>query len=88
MLLCSIEGFCQSGKREVGCQQGQQNEMPPKREDRDPNSSADKEIPNQNAGDPNEIIGTKGYDALGDTLQWVAATASLPYTIYFENDPE
>ena len=38
--------------------------------------------------DPNEIIGTKGYDALGDTLQWVAATASLPYTIYFENDPE
>lgn len=38
--------------------------------------------------DPNEIIGTNGYDALGDTLQWVAATASLPYTIYFENDPE
>ena len=38
--------------------------------------------------DPNEIIGTKGYDALGDTLQWVAAMASLPYTIYFENDPE
>ena len=41
-----------------------------------------------NPVDPNEIIGTKGYDALGDTLQWVAATASLPYTIYFENDPE
>ena len=41
-----------------------------------------------NPSDPNEIIGTKGYDALGDTLQWVAATASLPYTIYFENDPE
>ena len=38
--------------------------------------------------DPNEIVGTRGYDALGDTLQWVAATASLPYTIYFENDPE
>ena len=38
--------------------------------------------------DPNEIIGTRGYDALGDTLQWVAATASLPYTIYFENNPE
>lgn len=37
--------------------------------------------------DPNEIIGTRGYDALGDTMQWVAATASLPYTIYFENDP-
>ncbi|MBO7083676.1 MAG: T9SS type A sorting domain-containing protein [Bacteroidales bacterium] len=41
-----------------------------------------------NPSDPNEIIGTKGYDALGDTLQWVAATTSLPYTIYFENDPE
>lgn len=38
--------------------------------------------------DPNEIIGTRGYDNLGGTLQWVAATASLPYTIYFENDPE
>ena len=38
--------------------------------------------------DPNEIIGTNGYNALGDTLQWVAATALLPYTIYFENDPE
>ena len=38
--------------------------------------------------DPNEIVGTKGYDALGDTMQWVAATESLPYTIYFENDPE
>lgn len=41
-----------------------------------------------NPSDPNEIIGTRGYDTLGDTLQWVAATASLPYTIYFENDPE
>ena len=38
--------------------------------------------------DPNEIIGTKGYDTLGDTLQWVAATTMLPYTIYFENDAE
>ncbi len=38
--------------------------------------------------DPNEIIGTVGYDAPGDTLQWVSLTASLPYTIYFENDPD
>lgn len=44
-------------------------------------------IPVSAPSDPNEIIGTKGYDALGDTLQWVAATSSLPYTIYFENDP-
>ncbi len=38
--------------------------------------------------DPNEIIGTVGYDAPGNTLQWVSASQSLPYTIYFENDPE
>lgn len=54
----------------------------------DSNSSAEAESTNEGSKDPNEIIGTKGYDALGDTLQWVAATASLPYTIYFENDPE
>ena len=38
--------------------------------------------------DPNEIVGSTGYDAPGDTLQWVSVTASLPYTIYFENDPD
>ena len=40
--------------------------------------------------DPNEIIGLEGYDAPEsmDTLRWVAATQSLAYTIYFENDPE
>lgn len=40
--------------------------------------------------DPNEIRGTVGYDDpnSGDTLQWVSASQSLPYTIYFENDPE
>lgn len=40
--------------------------------------------------DPNEIRGTVGYDDpnSGDTLQWVSAEQSLPYTIYFENDPE
>ena len=54
----------------------------------DPNPSDSTDISVQLPGDPNEIIGTRGYDALGDTLQWVAATASLPYTIYFENDPE
>lgn len=75
-------------EQKPNCGRGKQEEMPPKGEARDSNSSADKEIPNQNAGDPNEIIGTRGYDALGDTLQWVAATTSLPYTIYFENDPE
>ena len=54
----------------------------------DDGPSDETDIPVFTPLDPNEIIGTKGYDALGDTLQWVAATASLPYTIYFENDPE
>ena len=58
----------------------------PKSPDKHPSDSTD--VPVYEPQDPNEIIGTKGYDALGDTLQWVAATASLPYTIYFENDPE
>lgn len=40
--------------------------------------------------DPNEIVGTSGYDAVNSELlkQWVSSTQSLPYTIYFENDPE
>ena len=40
--------------------------------------------------DPNEIIGLEGYNAPEsvDTFRWVAATQSLSYTIYFENDPE
>lgn len=72
----------------VSCNQGDQkpiDSLPPEPEEW-PIDSLD--VPVQDPSDPNEIIGTKGYDALGDTLQWVAATASLPYTIYFENDPE
>ncbi len=46
------------------------------------------DVPVQNPSDSNEIIGTRSYDALGDTLQWVAATASLPYAICFENHPK
>ena len=49
-------------------------------EGQDSNPSAEGNTSVYNPSDPNEIIGTKGYDALGDTLQWVAATASLPYT--------
>lgn len=70
------------------CNQGNQKENKPTPESVDSNSSANKDISNNAGADPNEIIGTKSYNALGDTLQWVAATASLPYTIYFENDPE
>lgn len=73
---------------QVKCNDGDQkpiDSLPPEPEEW-PIDSLD--VPVQDPSDPNEIIGTKGYDALGDTLQWVAATASLPYTIYFENDPE
>ena len=59
---------------------------PPYYPDPEPADSTD--IPVQDPIDPNEIIGTSGYDAMGDTLQWVAATSFLPYAIYFENDPE
>ena len=70
------------------CNQGDQNQMTPKGCVVSPNPDAEGKTFVYHPLDPNEIIGTKGYDALGDTLQWVAATASLPYTIYFENDPD
>lgn len=62
--------------------------MTPKGKVVDPNTVAEGNTSVYVPSDPNEIIGTRGYDNLGDTMQWVAATASLPYTIYFENDPE
>ena len=86
-LFIALVGYCDIPPRK-NCNKGDQkpiDSIPLTPEDR-PSDSLD--IPVQVPMDPNEIIGTKGYDALGDTLQWVAATASLPYTIYFENDPE
>lgn len=88
LLLTFNNGYSQSNKRRVNCGQGYQDTIQSKKDEVDPKWCVLKEVPNQNAGDPNEIIGTRGYDALGDTLQWVAATTSLPYTIYFENDSE
>ena len=40
--------------------------------------------------DPNEIVGIDGwlFVANGDTVRWVSVSQRLPYTIYFENDPE
>lgn len=69
------------------CNQGNQDENKPPKETPDENPSAKANIPVLASRDPNEIIGTKGYDALGDTMQWVSATEALPYTIFFENDP-
>ncbi len=87
-LLLSINGNSQSVNDSPFCGKGEQQpiETIPTKPDPRPSDSTD--IPVEEPVDPNEIIGTRGYDALGDTLQWVAATASLPYTIYFENDPE
>jgi hypothetical protein len=77
--------YCQS---KDPCKQGNDKLMDsiPSKIDSHPSSSSETSV--YVPMDPNEIIGTRGYDALGDTLQWVAATVSLPYTIYFENDPE
>lgn len=85
LTLC-VNSYSQSGDFNP-CGQG--NEQPPviipPLPDSIPGDTTN--IPVSAPSDPNEIIGTRGYDNLGDTMQWVAATASLPYTIYFENDP-
>ena len=67
--------------------QGPQDEMPPKKEIPDEHSSGSADITVAAPSTPNEINGTKGYDALGDTLQWVAVTASSPYALCFECHP-
>jgi RHS repeat-associated protein len=43
------------------------------------------DIPILRPVDPNEIVGTTGYDT---TIKWVSINATLPYKILFENDPE
>lgn len=86
LVLILLTGFirpCLYGQ----CYKGDQKQQDPPKEQRDPGSGTTATLPIQRSSDPNEIIGTVGYDALGDTMQWVAASASLPYTIYFENDP-
>ncbi|MCP4110164.1 MAG: fibronectin type III domain-containing protein [Desulfobacteraceae bacterium] len=40
--------------------------------------------PVKNSVDPNEIIGTSGYNQ----EKWISKNQTLPYTILFENDPE
>ena len=79
--------YCQSEDKDP-CKLGNDKLMDsiPSTLDQYPSDSTNISVLNPN--DPNEIIGTEGYDALGDTLQWVSAKASLPYTVYFENDPD
>ncbi len=42
-------------------------------------------IPYTGSKDPNKIVGPAGYDTL---KKWVAARSTMPYTIYYENDPK
>lgn len=55
---------------------------------RDPYPTNSTHISVELSMDSNEIIGTRGYDALGDSLQWVSVTTMMPYTIYFKKDAE
>ena len=74
----------------VNCYQGYQEREAEKQRILDSLKAAGIDIEVLLASDPNEIIGTTGYDDPNstDTLRWVSATQSLPYTIYFENNPE
>jgi len=62
-----------------GC--GEQDPPPPPQQDTIPTDSTG--IPSWTSSDPNEIIGTEGYDS----LHWVSVNQMLAYTVYFENDP-
>ena len=75
----------------VSCTQGEQNPNDNNgQETIDSNPSAKSEAEAVQPVDPNEIVGTDGWlvvDEWGDTVRWVSAKQSLPYTVYFENDP-
>ena len=74
--------------KNADCRNGSLEEQMEPTEAEYSDSSADAKSFKDASGDPSEIIDTKGYDALGNAQQWRTTTASLPYTIYFENDPE
>ncbi|MCR5660409.1 MAG: T9SS type A sorting domain-containing protein [Bacteroidales bacterium] len=75
---------------EIRCFQGYQDRDDDRQRMLDESATTGVDISVYFPRDPNEIRGTVGYDDhnSGDTLQWVSASQSLPYTIYFENDPE
>ena len=75
---------------EIRCFQGYQDRDDDRQRMLDESATANADIDVYAPQDPNEIRGTVGYDDpnSGDTMQWVSASQSLPYTIYFENDPE
>lgn len=73
----------------VECYQGYQEREAEKQRMLDEMAAAGIDIDVKAPSDPNEIRGTDGYNNPNsvDTLRWVSAEQSLPYTIYFENDP-
>lgn len=86
-VICIISFLFCTNVYSQNCGNGDQNKNKPPKDNQDEHPSGGADIDVAAPLDPNEIKGTKGYDALGDTLQWVSAVGDLPYTIYFENDP-
>ena len=74
----------------VKCFQGNQDQNNNLFDQQDDDPVANGDIGVYTPVDPNEIVGTTGYDLpnADSLMQWVSATQRLPYTIYFENDPE
>ena len=87
VLMLALSNYLQA---QVQCYQGYQDLDDLTQEELDALAAAGIDIEVLRSSDPNEIIGTSGYLAIigEDTIHWVSATQSLPYTIYFENDPD
>ena len=78
-------------RAQVNCNQGNQGSDNSSGDETINSNALDhKVIDGKNSEDPNEIVGIDGwmFIANGDTVRWVSATQRLPYTVYFENDPE
>lgn len=67
---------------QIRCNQGDQN--PPRTPNRNPNPADAATSSGLVSADPNELLGPTGFD----TLRWVSINDILPYTVFFENDPE
>ncbi|WP_455587455.1 T9SS type A sorting domain-containing protein [Bacteroides sp.] len=76
-LFCSDITFAQ-----VNCNQGDQHQRHPDDPTNNPAGSATSS--GVVSADPNELTGPTGYD----TFRWVSINDVLPYTVFFENDPE
>ena len=93
-LLSIVVGYGQS----VNCNQGDQRDPLERLTERqkrhywnlDPKKRADYLRKILGSLDPNEMVGTKGWEVittLDDTTRWISPEQTLSYTVYFENDP-